>query len=112
MRLARKLRRQDAEKSAAEPVQAAAGFAVGQIVASLQPAEDGFSVEIDDLRYGQLGAAERGLRAIRGHFDRGGSLRTPIEFVTHADGGRLVEALAALWRASWGDFSGLGLEPG
>ena len=81
-------------------------FAMGETVVRVLPVPGGTAVEIDDLRYGFPGNPERGLFGIRAIFDSQGRLRGEIQrtgYRPHAP------SLGALWRAIFGDFSGLGL---
>jgi inner membrane protein len=82
-------------------------FAMGEVVAHVEQLRDGFAVEIDDLRYGSLEDRERGFWGIRGVFDANGDLRAPIEIVHYGRPQSWSSALGDVWRAAWGDFSGL-----
>jgi inner membrane protein len=82
-------------------------FAMGEVVAHVEQLRDGFAVEIDDLRYGSLGDRERGYWGIRGVFDSDGELQPPVEIVTYGRHQSWASALGDVWRAAWGDFSGL-----
>lgn len=82
-------------------------FAMGEVVAHVEQLRDGFAVEIDDLRYGSLEDRERGFWGIRGVFDANGDLRAPIEIVHYGRPQSWSSALGGVWRAAWGDFSGL-----
>ena len=53
-------------------------FAMGQIAPHLVEKEDGFIVELDDLRYGLPGTPDRGLWGIRAQLDSHGNLLPPI----------------------------------
>jgi inner membrane protein len=86
-----------------------AWFAMGEVVAHVEQLRDGFSVEIDDLRYGSLSDRGRGYWGIRGVFDPDGELRAPVEIVTFGRHESWSSALGGVWRAAWGDFSSLEL---
>ncbi len=81
-----------------------AWFAMGEVAARVQHEGGSVTVELDDLRYGVPGIPERGLWGIRGVFDRTGRLLGPVRRIGMA---RPSIPLGALWRATWGDFSGL-----
>jgi inner membrane protein len=85
-------------------------FAMEEVVGHVSPSPRGTVVELDDIRYGLPGRPDRGLWGVRGVFDRQGRLLGPVQRFERRDGFRLE--LGALWRAMWGDFAALGLDPG
>jgi hypothetical protein len=84
-------------------------FAMGETGARVMPNGDGFTVEINDLRYGFPGEAALGYWGIRGVFDADGRLRGPVQRIEHDPPHTAGSLLRTLWRAAWGDFSGTGL---
>ncbi len=82
-------------------------FAMGQVHPRVIETRNGSVVEMDDLRYGLPGQADRGLWGIRAVFDRAGRLQGSVQRFNRRAGPRI--GLRELWRATWGDFSGLPL---
>jgi len=80
-------------------------FAMNETAARVTPGPRGTAVEIDDLRYGFPGSPERGMWGIRAVFDEEQQRVGPVERTRHpAPSGINPDSL---WRAMWGDFSGL-----
>jgi hypothetical protein len=76
-------------------------FAAGEVVPRLIELNDGFLVEIDDLRYGFFQEPDQGIWGIRGKFDPEGNLQGEVvRFQRHFDVG--METFLNLWRASFG----------
>lgn len=82
-------------------------FAMDDTAARVRASDDGFVVEIDDLRYGVPGDPRFGMWGVRGYFDRDGALRGAVERFSRP---RAADALdpAALLRAALGDLAALG----
>ena len=81
-------------------------FAMDETHGRVRDTGDGFVVELEDLRYGLPGPPEEGMWGVRAFFDRGGTLRGPVERFRRArDLGRL--GFAELFRAAFGDLSAL-----
>ncbi|HEY5658114.1 MAG TPA: metal-dependent hydrolase [Myxococcota bacterium] len=85
-------------------------FAMGETATRVTSSGDAFVVEISDLRYGFPGAPDRGFWGIRGVFDRDGRLREPVQRIEYDPPASTGSLIRKLWRAAWGDFSGMGLE--
>jgi inner membrane protein len=76
-------------------------FADGEVVPRVIELNDGFLVELDDLRYGFFQEPDKGIWGIRGKFDREGNLQGEVvRFQRHFDVG--TETFLNLWRASFG----------
>ena len=76
-------------------------FATGEVVPRVIELNDGFLVELDDLRYGFFQEPDQGIWGIRGKFDRDGNLQGEVaRFQRHFDVG--METFLDLWRASFG----------
>jgi inner membrane protein len=76
-------------------------FAAGEVVPRVIELNDGFLVELDDLRYGFFQEPNQGIWGIRGKFDRGGNLQGEVvRFQRHFDVER--ETFFDLWRAVFG----------
>ena len=82
-------------------------FAMGQVHPRVTRAGRDTVVELEDLRYGLPGQADRGLWGIRGVFDRAGRLRGRVERYNRRDAAARRIGLGDLWRATWGDLSSL-----
>jgi inner membrane protein len=76
-------------------------FAAGEVVPRVIELNDGFLVELDDVRYGFFQAPDQGIWGIRGKFDPDGNLQGEVvRFRRHFDVG--METFVNLWRASFG----------
>jgi inner membrane protein len=76
-------------------------FAAGEVVPRVIELNDGFLVELDDLRYGFFQEPDQGIWGIRGKFDPDGNLQGEVvRFQRHFDVG--METFLNLWRASFG----------
>lgn len=81
-------------------------FAMNETSGRVRSTQDGFIVELDDLRYGTPGPPEEGMWGVRGFFDRAGSLRGEVERFRRPTS---VERFAplSLFRAAFGDLDAL-----
>jgi inner membrane protein len=86
-------------------------FAMEEVTARVTESPHSIVVELEDLRYGYPGTPDQGIWGIRAVFDREGRRLGPVSrFSRRREGLRF--GLRDLWHATWGDFSGFGLEPG
>ena len=76
-------------------------FAAGEVVPRVIELDDGYLVELDDLRYGFFQEPDQGIWGVRGKFDRNGNLQGEVvRFQRHFEVG--METFVNLWRASFG----------
>jgi len=76
-------------------------FAAGEVVPRVIEMNDGFLVELDDLRYGFFQEPDQGIWGIRGKFDPDGNLQGEVvRFQRHFD--VAMETFLNLWRAAFG----------
>ena len=81
-------------------------FAMDETAGRVRRTQDGFIVELDDLRYGTPGPPDEGMWGVRAFFDRSGSLRGEVYRFRRPTS---VERLSpmSLFRAAFGDLDAL-----
>jgi inner membrane protein len=76
-------------------------FALGEVAPRLTSLEDGFLVELNDLRYGLGGPPYQGLWGVRAKFDHQGRMRGEVERF-YPPYSASMEKFIDLWRATFG----------
>lgn len=83
-------------------------FAMEETTTYVREVPRGTLVEIDDLRFALPGTTpSRGLWGIRALYDASGRRIGPVERYGRRRLGRVEPILGAMWRATWGDYTGV-----
>lgn len=83
-------------------------FAMEETTTHVRQVPQGTLVEIEDLRYAFPGEGpNRGLWGIRALYDASGRRIGQVERYGRRRSGRVAPILGAMWRATWGDYTGV-----